>query len=430
VVEQDFAPALSNLRGFLQRHEAELGQWREAAGVTPTLGALMALLRFFQGLAPGREFQKGDRRRIFGVGLQVPLRFLATVLNRNKNTVCEAKALGVDLGFLACYSPIRRVANVTRHRGPEAQLHQVTTRDGVERSRVHVHGVIYLTPAGAAWLDRRGTTRAELRDRNPRQAGRGRVLTGILWDVLRTCAQVRRHVAARFSSGQIEATPEERALPLDHKSVVGRPVGNLANPERGAVRPEAEVVGSGTGRALEGARDIGCATAPPAPRSGPTERSRGLQGSSSGDAGLSGGGALSPDPGKPRGVGYGPPLRPGVYLDAETERCWRQHVVVEGGPPRRIWVRSYGVGEQFLGYTERWAAGRVLVWRPALTAPVAYPGEWQAAKGLLVVRAQLEADFRMYLGPRLTRRLLAREELRRTGVPVRCPVEGCVCQDR
>lgn len=430
VVEQDFAPALDDLKGFLQRHQAELRQWYEQDGVTPTLGAMMALLRFFQGLSPAGSVKTTERGRRNGLGVQVPLRWWAAALKRNKNTICEAKALGEELGLLECYSPIRPVSKVTEHRPLEARLQQVTTRDGAARSRVHVHGVIYLTPKGAEWLDRRGTTRAELQQRNPRQRGTGQVLTGIMWDVLRTLRTVRSLVAARFFRAPTEATPDDRAQPPDHLSVVPLPVGNppLA---RGAVRPRAADIPRGSGGPQEAARAAGRASAPPASGKALQQGPGGLWDRPRDDAGLSGGGVLSPLPGKPRGVGYGPPLQPGWYLDAETERCWLRHVVVEGGPPRKVLVEVFGPGGVRLGdFREELQPGRVKVWSPALVAAEAYPNEWRAARGLQVVQLQLEADFRLYLGPRLRRRFVAREDLRAAGVLHGCPVEGCRCQER
>ncbi|HLK99552.1 MAG TPA: hypothetical protein VK539_03165 [Myxococcaceae bacterium] len=429
-MEQDLAPALDELKGFLQRHQAELRQWYEEDGVTPTLGAMMALLRFFQGLSPAASVKNTERGRRNGLGVQLPLRWWATNLKRNKNTVCEAKALGEELGFLECYSPIRPVSKVTEHRPLEARLEQVTTRDGAARSRVHVHGVVYLTPKGAAWLDRRGTTEAELQERNPRQRGRGRVLTGIMWDVLRTLRTVRSLVAARFSQAPTEATPDDRAKPPDRNTVVVSPVGNPPL-SWGAVRPAAADIPRESKGPQEGARAADRASAPPAPGNALQKPPGGLGGPPRHDAGLSGGGALSPLPGKPRGVGYGPPLTPGWYLDAETERCWLRHVVIEGGPPREVRVKSRGIGGQWLGdYRTVLETGRVLMWSPALVAEQAYPNEWRAARGLEVVQLQLEADFRMYLGPRLRRRFMAREDLRAAGVPIGCPVEGCRCQER
>jgi hypothetical protein len=88
-----------------------------------------------------------------------------------------------------------------------------------------------------------------------------------------------------------------------------------------------------------------------------------------------------------------------------------------------------GVGGAWLGdWREVEEPGLVWRWRPALTAPEAYPIEWRAARGLEPVRAQLEADFRLYLGPRLRRRFVERVEAERVqGAAAPCPVPGCPC---
>jgi hypothetical protein len=432
-VEQDFSRALERLKKFPERHRAELWQWYTTEkGVSPTLGALLALLRFLQGI--GRtHHQPGDRRRLYGLGVQVPLRFLAAVLGRDKSTVCDAIREGERRGFLLRHAYTRKVRHITKNRPIEARLEAVVTKDGEERSSVNVHGVLYLTPKGCDWVDARGTTRAELRARNPRQEGRGHVLTGILWDVLCALREVRRALAARLARPPSHPTPEEEAPHERVSSVVGGATENGPAPPGEAVRPEAADVGTGSSGPITPPRGSASAAAPPPVR--PTLRigwRSPVQGGTNND-GLSGRGALSGAGAEPRAAGrpgYGPPLCPSRYLEEETERCWRRHVIVEGGEPRRVVVKVYGVGGKWYGdHKEILEPGRVKVWDPALTAEEAYPGEWSAAGGIPVVRAQLEADFRLYLGPRLRRRFLAHEEAwgdaGADALP--CPVPGCGC---
>lgn len=429
-VEQDFSPALVRLRGLARRHRAELAQWQAADGVSPTLGAILALLRYLQGLAPFRRYQSGDRRKLCGLGVQVPLRWLAAVVGRDKSTICDAIHEGQARGLLMRTSRLRSVAAVTAHRPAGQRRRAVVTRDGVERRRINVHGVLYLTPQGAAWLDKRGTTVADLGRRNARLRGqRGRLVTGILADCLDTLREVRRAIAARFSAAPQDPTPADEAQPGESNTGVGRAVDNPS----GTDRPRGAVWPAATEDRIRSTRPPGAAKAP-CPASAPPDgvsRHHGASGAAqtprATHAGLSGAGTFSPGSGKTRGRGYGPPLRPGDYLDGETERCWRRHVQVEGGPARVTLRKVYGIGGEWLGdYREVLEPGRVWRWAPALTAAEAYPGEWRAARGLAPVRAQLEADFRMYLGPRLRRRFLARETAR-AGETLGCPVEGCDC---
>ncbi|MFP2964343.1 hypothetical protein ACLEPN_43245, partial [Myxococcus sp. 1LA] len=423
-VEQDFAPALARLRGLAKRHRAELEQWQAADGVSPTLGALVALLRYLQGLAPRQRYQPGDRRKLCGLGVQVPLRWLAAVLGRDKSTVCDALQEGQARGLLLRYAPLRRVAAVTAQRSPDRRKATVVTRDGIERKRINVHGILYLTPQGAAWCDRRGTTVDDLGRRNARLRGqRGRVVTGILADVLDALRSVRQAIAARFAASATDPTPDDRAQPGESNSGVGRAVDNPAgsHQRKGAVWPAATEDRIRSRNAQDAAKAPGPASAPPDGVSRVPGPSGALQTPSATHAGLSGAGTFSPGCAKTPGRGYGPPLRPGDYLDGETERCWRRHVQVEGGPPRRALRKVYGIGGEWLGdMREELEPGLVWRWAPALTAAEAYPGEWRAARGLAPVRAQLEADFAMYLGPRLRRRFLARETAR-AGETLGCP---------
>jgi hypothetical protein len=424
--EGDFAPALSRLRGLARRHNAELQQWHAADGVSPTLGALLGLLRFLQGLAPARRYQPGDRRKLCGLGVQVPLRWLGEVLDRDKSTVCDALKEGRRKGLLLRYAPIRRVSRLTGGR-----LKTVVTRDGVERKKVNVHGVLYLTPKGAEWCDRRGTTVQDLGRRKRRLSGRrGRVLTGLLADVLDTLREVRRLLAARFASAEPRPTPDEEAPHVESNFGVAPPVDNGPAPPGEAVRPGAADDWTGSSGPHVAARGSGITSAlpthgtatPGAPGGPPAPRET--------HAGLTGEGAFSTASGKPRGVGYGPPLRQGDYLRAEIERCWTRHVLVEGGPPRRVVRKVRSPGGVWLGDSrEELEPGLVWRWAPALTAPEAYPNEWRAARGLAPVRAQLVADFRLYLGPALARRFAEAEARRGAGGAVVCPVEGCPCME-
>jgi hypothetical protein len=449
-VEADFAPVLEELRGVAERHRAELRQWYELDGVTPTLGALMALLRFFQGLAPN-IYQPGDRRRLNGLGLQVPQRFLADVFERHRSTICDAFNLGERMGFLLRHSPTRRVDLITKHRPPGERLEHVTTRDGETRTHVNVHGVVYLTPKGAAWLDRRGTTRRELGELKGRLRGtRGRVLVGIQAELLRLLKTVRLAVAKRLTRLPTHPTPEAVTPHERMLSVVAVPVENGPAPPVEAVRPEAARVGAGSTTPQAGARGTSSAATPLPVR--PVRFGRGAAGWRSATAspmegpaadarpgapaagnathdGLSGGSAPRAPGATPRGEFYGPPRKPGSYLDAETERCWQNHIVIEGGPMREELRPVLGVGGEWTGDFRRVRApGRLKVWSPALVAAEAYLLEWRALRRDPANRAAFEDCFNWYLGPRLRRRFIAFEKARReAGGAAECPVPGCGC---
>ncbi|MCY1003720.1 hypothetical protein OWM54_41910 [Myxococcus sp. MISCRS1] len=426
-VEADFARALPRLRGLARRHAAELRQWQQADGVSPTLGALLALMRYLQGLAPAMRYERGDRRRLCGLGVQVPLRWLADILGRDKSTVCDALHEGCRRGYLLRYAPVRSVALVTRGRALAKRLDAVVTRDGVSRRRVNVHGVLYLTPQGAAWCDRRGTTWDDLGRHKRRLAGRrARVLTGLLADVLDCLRAVRRAIAARLSpKGQAHPTPDEETPPEKLISRVPRsaPAGS-ADPGL-AVRPLAASDWIRSSRPQAGARGAGRASALPAPGNAPNTARSAPGAAEATHAGLSGKGTFSPGPAEPR-RGYGPPLRHSAYLDTETSRCWTQHILVPG-PPRRHYVRALVHGRWLGDFAEVQSPTLVWAWSPALTAEDAYPGEWSAARDLSMVRAQLDADMRLYLGPRLRRMLEEWEAAQGRGEDVACPVPGCEC---
>lgn len=429
MVEADAARALAKLEGMADRHAAELAQWHANDGVTPTMGVLLALMRPLHGV-PGPKMPKGDRRRLYGLGFQVPLRWLERYSGRHRATVCRALSLCVERGLLARYSNVRKVSRVTARR--EVPLASVVTRDGVERSSVNVHGVLYLTPKGAAWLDRRGTTSADLGDRNPRLHGRrGQVRVGLLWAVQSAFRRVARWVARRFASSRGDATPEEEAPRVEESLVVVRAVENGPSPPGGAVSPAATAHQTGTGGPYAPARGRPSASATPPGLPARTTRRDGFYPAGLTQAGAAGGGAFSRVGGGVQSGSSGPPTHWGPYLDRETDRCWTRHVQVEGGPDRRVRVPVGGIGGLNYGDSrEELRPGRVWTWSPALTAAEAYPVEWaRAGKGPAgdVIRRTLTVRFGELLGRRLRLRFAEWEGRRRAGQVTGCPLEGCDC---
>ncbi|TQF13434.1 hypothetical protein FJV41_23890 [Myxococcus llanfairpwllgwyngyllgogerychwyrndrobwllllantysiliogogogochensis] len=421
VVEADFAKVLGRLNGLAERHVAELDQWEASEKVTPTLGALMALLRPFHGLPAARRYSPGDRRALCGVGVQVPLRFKAKAIGRDKSTICDALELGDTLGLIRHYAPLRRVADVTANRPADQRCASIVTKDGVERARVNTHGITYLTPAGAAWLDARGITWDDLGRRKARLRGtRARVLTGILGEVFDLTKKVCRHAAKRLLPSH--PTPVEEPQPQRMFSfVVAGPVDN-SRANSSVERPLAAVANTGSTKPPP-VPEVQFRTALPTNRSTLTPPLDNPSRSTAQHAGLSGKGAFSPPPAEtpPAPVSTRPP----TALEKEVERCWKRHNVEEGGKPRRFWVMN-NLGDP----VEVVLSGRVKKWSPALVASEAYPNEWKAARGRPDLRKEIEANFELLIGPRVRSLYAAWEAARPPGEVALCPLEGCDCTGR
>ncbi|MCY1003904.1 hypothetical protein OWM54_42850 [Myxococcus sp. MISCRS1] len=419
VVEADFAKVLSRLNGLAERHVAELDQWEAAEGVTPTLGALLALLRPFHGLPATRRYAVGDRRAQCGVGVQTPLRFKAAAIGRDKSTICDALALGDKLGLLRHHAPLRRVADVTANRPADQRCSSVVTRDGIERVRVNTHGVTYLTPAGAAWLDGRGITWDDLGRRKARLRGtRARVLTGILGEVFDLTKKVCRNTAKRLIPSH--PTPDEEPHPQRTFSFVV--AGAVDNPRANSPveRPPAAASTSGSTKP-SAAPKVQFSTALPTRGTTPPPPLGDTKRSTTQHAGLSGKGAFSPPPAKtpPTPVSTRPP----TALEKEVERCWKRHAILEGGKPRRFFAPN-SLGD----FVEVILPGRVEKWSPALVASEAYLNEWKVARPEL--RREIEANFELFIGPRVRSLYAAWEAARPPGEVAPCPKEGCSCMGR
>ncbi len=185
------------LRGLARQHEAELKQRERLLGVSATLIALCALCLGFHGL-PGVAAQQ--RRRLWGRGLQLPLRFLSILLGRHPSTICDALNQGMELGLLERHAFVRRVELVTHGRLSTADVKRGKGQGGgrEQRERINVHGVLYLTRSGAELLRDMGRIRAE----GVEKSG------GVVGRLLTTLAPIFRAVAVRCASARKGPTPE------------------------------------------------------------------------------------------------------------------------------------------------------------------------------------------------------------------------------
>ncbi len=190
------------LAGFAKRHLPELEQWWRELGISPTLGAVLALGMFFHGL-PGARAHRDHRRRL-GRGLQVPTRFLSLLLGVHRSNVSEALREGQRRGLLKRYHPTRAVSAITRGRLDKAS---VKARKGgrEDRSTINVHGILYVTAKGVELLrgaGAGGVGSARLRAAVPVDKSGG--LVGFLLTAL---GPVLRAVAGRCASQEVGGTP-------------------------------------------------------------------------------------------------------------------------------------------------------------------------------------------------------------------------------
>ena len=227
-VEADFARVLPALVGLCGRFRAELDQWRERLGLSPTACAILAFAHLFRGIRGAGAKGGGD-----GLGIQAPIRWWAELLGRHPSTVADAfleleghrdtrwvrPAKGEGSGervakrarfdasariFGRRRSPTRKVAAVTGRR-----LEAIEGRDGSTRRTINVHGVFYVTTRGARTLADVGLTRRFVRG----QSGRKTTRTGLVGFLLTTLDVVLRAVARRCASVPINPIPDEDQRP-------------------------------------------------------------------------------------------------------------------------------------------------------------------------------------------------------------------------
>lgn len=168
--------------GLVDRHRAELEQWRLADELSPTALALVALLLPFRGLRHGLD----------GCGVQATVAELSRLTGRSERMVQYA------LDELQAGGWIRRRRRFVKVDWVDAR--------GVEHAQADVVWATYLTLYGARRLERRGETR-----RFRVVAGRGRVQVlhacGVVGSLFEALTQILRTLARRCASIPDSCTP-------------------------------------------------------------------------------------------------------------------------------------------------------------------------------------------------------------------------------
>lgn len=206
IVEADLAAVAKELRAHFGRHRAELQSFANLTGYTPTLLKLLILCRPMQR------------------GFQVPRRALAKWFGCAMSTVAEAFRAGVELGLLERFSNVRNVADITAKREKPLTTALARASKGAGggrqgRTRVNVHGVVYLTAAGCRVVDGLGWISDFLRG----QEGRKRIRTGLVANLWRTLQKPLAVAHVRCTAPARNRTPEASTKPSSSSHSGGSP---------------------------------------------------------------------------------------------------------------------------------------------------------------------------------------------------------------
>lgn len=169
-------PDLWRVRNVCGRFAGELLQWCDATGVAPTACGLLAVLLVFAGTTHGFQLPVGSDEREPGT--------LAGVLGVCRRAVNNAIAALVRGGY------------VTRH-ARSVLVAQPWSVAGTSYGRVQSTSVLYLTPKGAALIERRGETEALTVVAGIGKTRR-RVACGVVGTLLRAHRPELRRIAHRL----------------------------------------------------------------------------------------------------------------------------------------------------------------------------------------------------------------------------------------